>query len=131
MKAIRLPYIGAARFVLLCALTTMIGCAFVACAAPPAGTNALPKLAALNFTWAVPTNAAAAQPYWYNFFTNDILVATYPQTVRSNSVPANYGLTEHAVNASNAAGWSACATYTTNIPLPVLVSEPGALQPSK
>jgi hypothetical protein len=35
MKAIRIPYIGTARFVLLCALTTMIGCALVACAAPP------------------------------------------------------------------------------------------------
>ena len=124
MKALRWLFPGM--------LTTVAGCAIVACAAPPAGTNALPKLAALNFTWAAPTNAATcAQPFWYNFFTNDILVATYPQTVRSNSVPANYGLTEHAVNASNAAGWSASATYTTNIPLPVLVSEPGALQPSK
>ena len=123
MKSIRWLFLGI--------VLTVAGCAIVACAAPPAGTNALPKLAALNFTWAVPTNAVAAQPYWYNFFTNDILVATYPQNVISNSVPANYGLTEHAVNASNAAGWSASATYTTNIPLPVLVSEPGALQPSK
>ncbi len=35
MKAIRWLYIGAVRFVLLCTLTTMIGCALVACAAPP------------------------------------------------------------------------------------------------
>jgi hypothetical protein len=35
MKAIRIHYIGAARFVLLCALLPVAGCALVACAAPP------------------------------------------------------------------------------------------------
>jgi hypothetical protein len=131
MKAIRIPYISAARFVLLCALTTMIGCALVACAAPPPWTAPTPPLPVKSFYWDAPTNATAATPFWYVYFTNDVLVFTVPQTVQTNAVQLNYGQTEHAVAASNAAGRSACATYTTNIPLPVVVSQPSTIHVSK
>jgi hypothetical protein len=120
MKALRWLFPGM--------LTTVAGCALVACAAPPPYTNPPPPLPIKNFHWDAPTNATAATPFWYVFYTNDVLVFTVPQTVQTNAVQLNYGQTEHAVAASNALGRSACAIYTTNIPLPVVVSQPQTLK---
>ena len=128
MKAIRLPYIGVVPAVIICALLTLAGCALVACAAPPPRTAPTPPLPMKNFYWDAPTNATAATPFWYVYYTNDVLVFTVPQTVQTNAVQLNYGQTEHAVAASNALGRSACAIYTTNIPMPVVVSQPQTLK---
>ncbi len=114
---------------LLVGMLATVALAVVACAAPPAYTNAPPALPAKNFCWVAPTNATEATPFWYVFYTNDVLVFTVPQTVQTNSVQLNYGQTEYAVAASNAISRSACATYTTNIPLPVVVSQPRSLSP--
>jgi hypothetical protein len=116
------------RWLFLFLLVTVAGCAIVACAAPPPWTAPTPPLPVKSFYWDAPTNAIAATPFWYVFYTNDVLVFTVPQTVQTNAVQLNYGQTEHAVAASNALGRSACAIYTTNIPLPVVVSQPQTLK---
>jgi hypothetical protein len=133
MKAIRIPYIGVVPAVIACALTTVAGCALVACAAPPPWTAPTPPPGTNTLYWqpSVCIIGTTCKPFTYALFTNDTLVtASIPETATNYVVyPAPVGVVEYALAATNAAGRSACSVATvTNPAPPVVAAQPSTLK---
>ena len=126
----------AIRWLFLCLLTTVAGCALVACAAPPPWTAPTPPPGTNTLHWqpSVCLPGTTCKPFTYALFTNDTLVtASIPETATNYVVyPAPVGVVEYALAATNAAGRSACAVaVVTNPAPPVVAAQPSTIQVSK
>jgi quinol-cytochrome oxidoreductase complex cytochrome b subunit len=107
-----------------------IGLASLGCAAPPPWTAPPqpPPTPGPTMYLTPPADTNNISPYWYCYFTNNILVGVTSQNVTNLQLATMpVGTVEYAAACSNAAGRSACAVVTNNFFQPVsLPGQPGA-----